>query len=844
MQQLRRGTVVIRRGVPAVLLAVLLVVGAMPVTAGADTAPTVLSPITAPSTDFVGNTLTLSTTLTRTSAPTGPVAGATVVFSVTTFGPSGTTVTLSDTTDAAGLATVVYPLTVRGDHHIEAEFDGDAAHSGSDRSADTTVHQRTALILNNAHGDAGEAITVVAGLTAVPGGAPIAGQTVSFDFGGEVPSGAAVTNAAGLASITRTFPNPGTFAATASFLNVAEFFVDQDGAPIATVSGASVTVGSVITDVEIVSDARGIVGEPLILTGELSRVTVPTGPIGGALLSFTVTQPGGGQFLQSVATDSSGLASVSFTPSVRGAHLVTIDYAGTIANLPSSDSETVFVDQTTSLSLAPVTGVAGAPTTVAAVLTTLPLPGTAVAGKAVTFSFGGAVPNVTATTDGAGVASASVSFPASGTFPVTASFDAIDSYLASSAASSATINQALSALSSPVVAPGLVGQGVSMSTTLTRVSAPTGPVAGATIAFGVTDPDGSLITVFATTDGAGTATAAFTPTKRGVHSVTASFGGNAALATSTSIPTTTTVHQRTALAVDVATFGRTFQPLPASADLTTVPGGSAVAGQTVTFVLRRENDGAIVATLDAVTNAAGRASVAFSAALAVVDSAYTVTASFLNGADHFTNAAGAVPPVATTASAVITLSSDATPPTIDLRTPVDGAAYGLGSTVIADFDCADLTGPGHSGLASCVGTVADGAAIDTSTVGNHTFTVTAADNVGNTTTRSVTYKVVGATKLVAKPVISITDLLRLRVTLDLEARLTTLAGGAPIAGQTIQFSAGGSAVCTGVTDGNGVARCTGIVPLLRAILALSYQASYGGTPLYLPSWSAAPLLGV
>ena len=42
-----------------------------------------------------------------------------------------------------------------------------------------------------------------------------------------------------------------------------------------------------------------------------------------------------------------------------------------------------------------------------------------------------------------------------------------------------------------------------------------------------------------------------------------------------------------------------------------------------------------------------------------------------------------------------------------------------------------------SGVESCVGTVADGAAVDTSTIGYHTFTVTATDNAGNVTTKSV-----------------------------------------------------------------------------------------------------------
>jgi hypothetical protein len=71
-------------------------------------------------------------------------------------------------------------------------------------------------------------------------------------------------------------------------------------------------------------------------------------------------------------------------------------------------------------------------------------------------------------------------------------------------------------------------------------------------------------------------------------------------------------------------------------------------------------------------------------------------------------------------------------------TPPAGAVYARNRVVNADFSCVDT---GSSGLASCVGTVADGEAIDTATLGGHTFTVTATDNEGNTTAVDRTYTV-------------------------------------------------------------------------------------------------------
>lgn len=82
---------------------------------------------------------------------------------------------------------------------------------------------------------------------------------------------------------------------------------------------------------------------------------------------------------------------------------------------------------------------------------------------------------------------------------------------------------------------------------------------------------------------------------------------------------------------------------------------------------------------------------------------------------------------------------DTTAPAIDLRTPPDGATYTVGDVVAADFDCTDEQG--GSGVATCVGTVADGAAIDTSAAGPRTFTVTATDAAGNQSTASAGYVV-------------------------------------------------------------------------------------------------------
>ncbi|HET6689712.1 MAG TPA: hypothetical protein VFG74_02505 [Miltoncostaeaceae bacterium] len=85
-----------------------------------------------------------------------------------------------------------------------------------------------------------------------------------------------------------------------------------------------------------------------------------------------------------------------------------------------------------------------------------------------------------------------------------------------------------------------------------------------------------------------------------------------------------------------------------------------------------------------------------------------------------------------------TFTLDTAPPTIAVTRPSADAVYDLGERVAAAFSCAGAT--------SCAGSVADGAPIDTSGGGAHTFSVDAADAAGNTASALVPYRVrAGAT---------------------------------------------------------------------------------------------------
>ena len=84
---------------------------------------------------------------------------------------------------------------------------------------------------------------------------------------------------------------------------------------------------------------------------------------------------------------------------------------------------------------------------------------------------------------------------------------------------------------------------------------------------------------------------------------------------------------------------------------------------------------------------------------------------------------------------------DATAPTVTIASPVDGGAYTLNQSATANWSATDAL----SGIASASGSVANGGALDTSTAGTHTVTVTATDAAGNTTNATATYMVMAPT---------------------------------------------------------------------------------------------------
>jgi len=90
------------------------------------------------------------------------------------------------------------------------------------------------------------------------------------------------------------------------------------------------------------------------------------------------------------------------------------------------------------------------------------------------------------------------------------------------------------------------------------------------------------------------------------------------------------------------------------------------------------------------------------------------------------------------ATKLIAFKVDAGKPSVNITAPADGATIPLDKATPAKFKCTD----NESGMDTCVGTVANGANIDTHSVGDHTFTVTGTDKAGNVTVVTHHYQVV------------------------------------------------------------------------------------------------------
>lgn len=153
---------------------------------------------------------------------------------------------------------------------------------------------------------------------------------------------------------------------------------------------------------------------------------------------------------------------------------------------------------------------------------------------------------------------------------------------------------------------------------------------------------------------------------------------------------------------------------------------------------------------------------------------------------------------------------DLRPPRVEIQSPLADHQYTLGSSVAANYYC---WSPGNIHITSCTGTAANGDLLDTNSLGSHSFSVTATDANGKTTTGSAQYRVVYPFVGFDSPV-------------DTGGNLTGVRAGEGIA---LKFSLGGDRGLGVVTATSWqTATCADWTPTSGSLSAdgkLSYKAS-------------------
>ncbi|MGQ0620015.1 MAG: beta strand repeat-containing protein [Panacagrimonas sp.] len=95
------------------------------------------------------------------------------------------------------------------------------------------------------------------------------------------------------------------------------------------------------------------------------------------------------------------------------------------------------------------------------------------------------------------------------------------------------------------------------------------------------------------------------------------------------------------------------------------------------------------------------------------------------------------------------------------------------------------------------------------------------------------------------PAVIVTQGLQLRIILSPRATLKDSTTNTPIAGKTVSFKAGTTALCTAVTNSSGVATCQANVPnTLAGVLSLGYTGTYAGDGSYNASTGNGGILGL
>ncbi|MGP4002228.1 beta strand repeat-containing protein [Streptomyces sp. 8N706] len=411
----------------------------------------------------------------------------------------------------------------------------------------------------------GQQVTFTATVISVLPGMGTPTGTVTFVISGS--GGGTYTvplNASGKAIVTATALSTGTHSVTATYNGSARFTRSSGNFQHAVLKASTRTAVSSSPN----PSARG---QAVTFTATVRAVAPGAGTPTGTVVFVIDALPA-----ISAQLDANGVATVSVNVLGTGTHSVSAIYRGDISFLPSTGSGTHTVapaqkPTTTTVTTSPDPSVFGQPVALTAVVAPAP-PGTGLPTGIVTFTVDGQGGGTfTAPLDSSGTATVTVDTLGTGSHSVTAAYGGDAGFASSSGADTHTVDQAdtTTAVSS-APDPSVFGQDV----TFTAVVAPVPPGAGApsgVVTFTV--DGGGTFTVPLEADGTATVTLGTPPV--GEVTVTATYGGDAVFASSSSADTHTVDQADTTTTVSsspdpsavgqAVTFTATVAPVPPGA---------------------------------------------------------------------------------------------------------------------------------------------------------------------------------------------------------------------------------------------------------------------------------------
>jgi subtilisin-like proprotein convertase family protein len=284
-----------------------------------------------------------STTTTLGSSVNPAAVGQTVKFTATVAGmapaagtPSGTVIFTIDgkaqpgvTLDSSGKATLSVSNLGQGSHTITASYGGDANFNGSPSNTVTqTINIANTSVFVSFSPSApslGQSLTITALVSRQSPGTGIPGGLVAFTIDG-IPAGSPTLDATGKASVSIASLGVGTHTVTAAYSGDS-----NDGISSAGPVGFSVGRGSATTTLSS-SSGQVVSGKPITFTATVAAAAPASGTPTGTVTFFDGNVNLGSSSLQN------GVASVTVTLQVFGAHSITASYGGDATFNPGNSS--------------------------------------------------------------------------------------------------------------------------------------------------------------------------------------------------------------------------------------------------------------------------------------------------------------------------------------------------------------------------------------------------------------------------------------------------------------------------------------------------------------------------